>query len=87
LAAPSMRSDLPHRPRRSAGEASPRVYSRQRSWARPADLAAVQELVAQSRRAQGLPDHVTDPIALDLVARLVIFAESMDEAPQAGVPP
>jgi hypothetical protein len=52
------------------------------------DLAAVvQELVVQTRRAQGLPDHVTDPIALDLVARLVILAESLDEAPQAGVPP
>jgi hypothetical protein len=48
--------------------------------------AVVQELVVQSRRAQGLPDHVTDPIALDLVARLVILA-ALDEAPQAGVPP
>jgi hypothetical protein len=46
-----------------------------------------QELVMRSRRVQGLPDHVTDPMALDVVARLVILAESLDEAPQAGVPP
>jgi hypothetical protein len=83
----SLRSETPQR-RRLAREASPGVHRHRRPEARPADLAAVvEELVVQSRRAQGLCDHVTDPIALDLVARLVILAESLDEAPQAGVPP
>jgi hypothetical protein len=64
------------------------VHHRRRPEARPEDLAVVdQELVVRSRRAQGLPDHVTDPMALDFVARLVILAESLAEAPQAGVPP
>lgn len=86
MATPSLRSDIPHRRRRATGE-SPHVHRRWRPDARPVDLpAVVQELVVQSRRAQGLPDHVTDPIALDLVARLVILA-ALDEAPQAGVPP
>jgi hypothetical protein len=39
------------------------------------DLAAVaREAAVRTRRAQGLPDHITDPAALDEVARLVLAA-------------
>jgi hypothetical protein len=37
------------------------------------DLAAVaRERAVQSRRAQGLPDHITDSATLDQVAQLVL---------------
>ena len=45
-------------------------------------LARVQAV--RSRRAQGLPDHITDPATLDYVARLLL---STSEPPPAGVPP
>jgi hypothetical protein len=38
----------------------------------------------RSRRAQDLPDHITDPATLDYVARLLV---STNEPPPAGVPP
>jgi hypothetical protein len=38
----------------------------------------------RSRRAQGLPDHITDTVTLDYVARLIA---STNELPRAGVPP
>ena len=38
----------------------------------------------RSRRAQDLPDHITDPATLDYVARLL---PSTTEPPPAGVPP
>jgi hypothetical protein len=45
-------------------------------------LAKVQAV--RSRRAQDLPDHITDPATLDYVARLLVNAS---EPPPAGVPP
>ena len=45
-------------------------------------LARVQAV--RSRRAQDLPDHITDPATLDYVARLLAPA---NEPPPAGVPP
>jgi hypothetical protein len=45
-------------------------------------LARVQAV--RSRRAQDLPDHITDPATLDYVARLLVTA---NEPPPAGVPP
>jgi hypothetical protein len=45
-------------------------------------LARVQAV--RSRRAQDLPDHITDPATLDYVARLLV---STTEPPPAGVPP
>jgi hypothetical protein len=57
-----------HRPRRSEASAAP----------------AARELAVRSRRAQGLPDHITDTVTLDYVARLIA---STNELPRAGVPP
>jgi hypothetical protein len=86
-ATPSVRSGIPHRRRRAAGEL-PRVHRRRRPAAPPVDVAAVaHELAVRSRRAQGLPDEVTDPVVLDLVAKLVVLAMSTDEASHTGVPP
>ena len=45
-------------------------------------LARVQAV--RSRRAQDLPDHITDPATLVYVARLLVTAS---EPPPAGVPP
>jgi hypothetical protein len=45
-------------------------------------LARVQAL--RSRRAQDLPDHITDPATLDYVGRLLVFT---NEPPPAGIPP
>jgi hypothetical protein len=86
-ATPPLRSDIPHRRRRAAGEAL-RVHCRRWPEAPPKGLAAVaHELGLRSRRAQGLEDEITDPVVLDLVARLVVLVTSTDEAPHAGVPP
>jgi hypothetical protein len=45
-------------------------------------LARTQAM--RSRRAQGLSDHITDPVTLDYVARLLVSA---NEPPPAGIPP
>jgi hypothetical protein len=45
-------------------------------------LARVQAV--RSRRAQDLPDHITDPATLGYVAWLLV---STSEPPPAGVPP
>jgi hypothetical protein len=58
--------------RRPVGEA-PRVHRRQRPKAADADLLSLaRQRAVQSRRAQGLPDHITDPTSLDQVAQLVL---------------
>jgi hypothetical protein len=57
---------------RAVGEA-PRLHRRRRPNAPTPDLTAVaRERAVQSRRAQGLPDHITDPATLDQVAQLVL---------------
>jgi hypothetical protein len=45
-------------------------------------LARVQAV--RSRRAQDLPDHITDPATLVYVARLLVSTSGL---PPAGVPP
>jgi hypothetical protein len=47
-------------------------------------LSGARELAVRSRRAQGLPDYVTDTVTLDYVARLIALT---NELPRAGVPP
>jgi hypothetical protein len=69
---------------RISGEV-PRI---QRPWPREAlatDLKSLARTHAvRSRRAQSLPDHITDSVTLDYVARLLVSA---NESPPAGVPP
>jgi hypothetical protein len=68
--APSQRSSGSDRD--AVGEA-PRLHRRRRPQAPAADLASLaRERAVQSRRAQGLPDHITDPATLDQVAQLVL---------------
>ena len=43
-----------------------------------------REQAVRSRRAQDLPDHITDTATLDYVAWLLVTAS---EPPPAGVPP
>jgi hypothetical protein len=51
----------------------PRLHRRRQPDAPTPDLATVaRQRVVQSRRAQGLPDHITDPATLDQVAQLVL---------------
>jgi hypothetical protein len=60
----------------AVGEA-PRLHRRRRPDASATDLAAVaRERAVQSRRAQGLPDHITDAATLDQVAQLVLADRS-----------
>ena len=67
---PSQRSEGADR--RAVGEA-PRVHRRRRPEAATPDLASLaRERAVQSRRAQGLPDHITDAATLDQVAQLVL---------------
>jgi hypothetical protein len=62
---------------------TPRVHRpREALAANLTSLARVQAV--RSRRAQDLPDHITDPATLDYVARLLV---STSEPPPAGVPP
>jgi hypothetical protein len=66
---PSRRSSSSDR--RTVQEA--RLHRRRRSNAPTLDLTAIaRERAVQSRRAQGLPDHITDPATLDQVAQLVL---------------
>jgi hypothetical protein len=59
---------------RPVGEA-PRLHRRRRPHRPTPDLTAVaRERAVQSRRAQGLPDHITDRATLDQVAQLVLAA-------------
>jgi len=70
---PSARHAVSRRRQRAVGEA-PHLHQPRRP-AGPTDLAAVAcEAAVRSRRAQGLPDQITDPAALDEVARLVLAA-------------
>jgi hypothetical protein len=56
--------------------------------ARPTELTTrARELAVQSRREQGLPDKVTDPVALERGAQLVLALRGRPERPPAGVPP
>jgi hypothetical protein len=65
----------PHRRRPPAAEAAPRLHRRRGPHPPATDLAAVVRARAVlSRRAQGLPDHITDPTTLDQVAQLVLAA-------------
>jgi hypothetical protein len=55
---------------------------------RPTELTALaRELAVQSRREQGLPDKVTDPVALERGAQLVLALRGHPERPPAGIPP
>ena len=57
--------------RQAAGDA-PRIH-RRRPGALTTDLASVaRERAVQSRRDQGLPDHITDAATLDQIAQLVL---------------
>ena len=57
---------------RQVGEAR-RVHRRRRPEAATADLVSLaRQRAVQSRRAQGLPDHITDSATLDQVAQLVL---------------
>jgi hypothetical protein len=69
---------------RISGEV-PRVQRPRPREALAANLKSLARTHAvRSRRAQGLPDHVTDLATLDYVARLLVSA---NEPPPAGVPP
>jgi hypothetical protein len=84
MAASERPADPHRRSPRAAGEA-PRLHRRRLPDAPAPDLAAVaRERAVQSRRAQGLPDHITDPATLDHVAGLLMSA---GEPPPAGTPP
>jgi hypothetical protein len=53
------------------------VHRRRRFEAATAELVSLaRERTVQSRRAQGLPDHITDPATLDQVALLVLADRS-----------
>ena len=57
---------------RPVGE-PPHVHRRRRPKAATADLVSLaRQRAVQSRRAQGLPDHITDSATLDQVAQLVL---------------
>jgi hypothetical protein len=63
----------------------PRVQRPRPREALAANLKSLARTQAvRSRRAQGLPDHITDPVTLDYVARLLMSAK---EPPPAGIPP
>jgi hypothetical protein len=69
------RHAIPRQRRRAAGKA-PRLH-RHRPEAADEDLAATaRALAVRSRRAQGLPDHITDPATLDELAQLVAKARA-----------
>ena len=52
------------------------------------DLAkAAKELAVDSRRRQGLPDHITDLEALAAGAQLVMALRRPQGRPRSGVPP
>ena len=66
-------------------EDAPRVHRPRPREALAANLTTLARLQAvRSRRAQDLPDHITDPATLDYVARLLV---STNEPPPAGAPP
>jgi hypothetical protein len=72
MAASEQCADAHRRSPRAVGEA-PRLHRRRHPNAPTLDLTAVaRERAVQSRRAQGLPDHITDPATLDQVAQLVL---------------
>jgi len=86
-APPSARHAVSHRRHRAGGEA-PRLQQPRRPAAQTADLAAVaREAAVRTRRAQGLPDHITDPAALDEVARLVLAARRRRPVGETARPP
>jgi hypothetical protein len=63
----------------------PRIQRPRPREALAANLKSLARTQAvRSRRAQGLPDHITDPVTLDYVARLLVPA---NEPPPAGIPP
>jgi hypothetical protein len=67
-----------------APDDAPRVHRPPRE-ALAADLTSLARVQAvRSRRAQDLPDHITDPATLGYVAWLLV---STSEPPPAGVPP
>jgi hypothetical protein len=64
---------------------APRLHGPRPCEALAANLRALARAQAvRSRRAQDLPDHITDPATLHNVARLLV---STNEPPPAGVPP
>jgi hypothetical protein len=64
---------------------TPRLHRSRPREALAANLTSLARTQAvRSRRAQDLPDHISDPATLDYVARLLV---STKEPPLAGVPP
>jgi hypothetical protein len=54
----------------------------------PAELAALaKELAVQSRREQGLPDQITDAVALAQGAHLVLALQQRSTRPRTRLPP
>lgn len=87
--APSTPRSAVQRRRRDTAEEAARARRLHRSEQWPDDLAAVaRDLVIRSRRAQGLPDHVTDPVLLAKAAEFVLGHRTCaDREHPAGVPP
>jgi hypothetical protein len=72
-------------PRQRISGEVPRVQGPRPGEALAANLKSLARTHAvRSRRAQSLPDHITDPATLDYVARLLVSA---NEPPPVGVPP
>jgi hypothetical protein len=79
------------KPLRPPGRA-PRVHRPAKTTATisevdPELIQVARELAVQSRREQGLPDHVTDPAALARGAGLVLALRRRTTRPRAGTPP
>jgi hypothetical protein len=63
----------PHRRDRRVTREAPRLHRPPQPEVPATDLASLtRERAVQSRLAQGLPDHITDPATLDQVAQLVL---------------
>lgn len=75
------------RHRTTRGKA-PRLHQQDQGAPKADSLAAIaRELAIQSRREQGLPDHVADPHALAQGAQLVLDARRRRSTPRTARPP
>lgn len=87
LSAEPRKASPRRRASRAIGAGAPRVCH-QDDLSRGERLTAMaRELAIQSRREQGLPDHIADPRALAEGAQLVLAARRRRNAPQAARPP
>jgi hypothetical protein len=77
----SDRCAAPHRRRRQAVGDATRLHRRRQYEAPAVDLASLaRERAVRTRRAQGLPDHITDPTTLDQIAQLVLADRRPEQA-------